>query len=119
MKKTFVALAGAASLASVWLLLGTTAHADDHTTTLAYETAPVSGDSFNQATASCPNGMVVTGGGVDIGGTDPGNAGVDLTERYSGPSLGGTSWTLGMDNHSSSEKSFTVVAICVAGTTSG
>lgn len=100
-----------------YFLIGSPASAETYTTMLASEMVSVSGGTFNRATASCPSGMVVTGGGVDIGGTDPGNTGSDLTERYSGPSLGGTAWTLGMDNHSTTQRSFTVIAICVTGTT--
>lgn len=90
----------------------------DPVTTLVSSTTPVDGGTFNQATVSCPAGMVVTGGGVDIAGTDPGGAGSALKERYSGPVFSGTGWTLGMDNTGTVQRSFTVIAICVTGTVS-
>lgn len=79
-------------------------------------TATVDPGELNQATAACPDDFVVTGGGIDIEGTDPGGRNVQLVERYSGPVSDGRAWTLGMTNTGTTTTDFTVIALCVPGT---
>jgi hypothetical protein len=88
---------------------------------LVKASAPVDPGTFNQATASCPSGYVVTGGGIDISGSDPGGANSGLVERYSGPVFQETGWTVGETKYHSQRATltFTVVAICVLGSTTG
>jgi hypothetical protein len=118
-KKIYAAIAAVALAVVAMLATLPSANADSPTTTLAKETTPIDPGTFNQSTVSCPNGMVVTGGGIDISGSDPGNTDSALIERYSGPVYGGTGWTLGETNTGDIQLSFTVVAICISGTTTG
>jgi hypothetical protein len=80
-------------------------------TTLTVVTAPgvVSAGNVTSATATCPPGRTVTGGGVRI------DSAGDSSARESYPSQGNTAWTARVGNDDvSGNFNYTVFAICAA-----
>lgn len=84
-------------------------HAHPLTTTNVTNFVVVANASAGTATASCPAGMIVTGGGASHNGTP---TAVYLTESYPS-SL--TSWTASLSNQTGVVMTLTVYAQCMEG----
>ncbi len=71
---------------------------------------PVGSDVATRAsaTAQCPTGYKVTGGGVSLANANN----PEIAIGYSAPTGNGLSWTAAVDNDTSNPQTFTVYAVC-------
>lgn len=69
--------------------------------------------TIGAASAPCPAGHLVTGGGVFINNTEN----TSIADSF--PEPGGRAWTARVDNSSTTEQTFTVWAVCVAAGAAG
>jgi hypothetical protein len=84
-------------------------------TTVESAAVQIAPSSFNQVTATCPTGTLAVAGNYYVNQNGDAGSFPDLSQKFSGPTIGDTSWTVGVSNAGSNPQAVKLHVLCVTG----